>query len=230
MLNLLAALAFDEQMLRSTPVVLSQAVQDTLAAIYAADQKAMQGQIDDSAHKFDYLRAWPIEVASGELLFQIVRQLKPAKILELGTSFGASTIYMAAALQANQSGSIVTVEVSTLKHPLAARNFQTAGVTELITTEHQAVDQYLKSCQDQFDLVLLDCDRSRYHVYLDQLRTHLLPGALLVADNAIDRGNDMKQYREKIMKSEEFTTVLLSVGDGLLVSRLVYNLELIIRN
>ncbi|MBP6085208.1 class I SAM-dependent methyltransferase [Candidatus Gracilibacteria bacterium] len=218
--NLFAALGFDEQVLRSIPVVLPQAVQDTLATIYVADQKAMQGQIDDSAHKFDYLRAWPIEAVSGELLFQIVRQLKPAKILELGTSFGASTIYMAAALQANQAGSIVTVEVSTLKHPLAAKNFQMAGVAELITTEHQAVDQYLKSCQDQFDLVLLDCDRSRYVVYLDQLRPHLRPGALLIADNAIDRGNDMKQYREKIMKSEEFTTVLLSVGDGLLVSKM----------
>jgi predicted O-methyltransferase YrrM len=139
--NLFAALGFDEPVLRSIPVVLSQAVEDTLAAIYIADQKAMQGQIDDSAHKFDYLRAWPIEAVSGELLFQIVRQLKPAKILELGTSFGASTIYMAAALQANQEGSIVTVEVSTLKHPLAARNFQMAGVAELITPEHSAVDQ-----------------------------------------------------------------------------------------
>src|SRR3989304_5971271 len=171
--------------------------------------------------KFKFLRSWPVASEAGELLYMLVRYLKPETILELGTSFGSSGIYMASAAAENSTGELITVEVSKLKHSQAKQNFRDAKVDEYFRQEIMAADQYLKKLSQPVDFVFLDCDRSRYAFYLDQLLPYLKRGALLVADNAIDRSDDMEAYHKKVLSMNNIRTVLLEIGDGLLISRML---------
>ncbi len=175
----------------------------------------------EGEERFQFLRSWPVARQAGEFLYMIVRYLKPDTILELGTSFGSSGIYMASAIAQNGTGELVTVEVSKLKHAKAKQNFRDAKVEQYVRQEKMAADQYLKKLSQPVDFVFLDCDRSRYSFYLEQLLPHLSREAFLVADNAIDRSADIRAYHEKVKTIGNMRTVLLEIGDGLLISRLV---------
>lgn len=171
--------------------------------------------------KFQFLRSWPVAREAGELIYMLVRYLKPKTVLELGTSFGSSGIYIASAIAENGRGQLVTVEVSKLKHPIAEKNFRDAKVEEYFRQEKMAADQYLKKLSQPVDFVFLDCDRSRYCTYLDQLLPYLRRGSVIAADNAIDHSRDMKSYYEKVCSMQHIKSIVLEIGDGLLLSRIM---------
>ena len=185
---------------------------------YEAIQAYGQRTAITNEEKFKFLRAWPLEMDAGVLMYLLVRYLKPTTILECGTSFGVSSLFEASALQQNKQGQLTTVEVSKLKHESAWQNFQLAGVTEYISQEKVAFDQYLKFSDQKFDLVLLDCDRSRYPVYFEALLARLNPNALLLADNAIDRAADLLPLQQKL-KEKGWHYCILPIGDGLLIAQ-----------
>ncbi len=185
---------------------------------YEEIQAYGQRTATNNEEKFKYLRAWPLEMDAGVLLYLLVRYLKPTTILECGTSFGVSALFEASALQQNKHGHLTTVEVSKLKHEAAWRNFELAGVEKYITQAKVAFDQYLKHNDQKLDLVLLDCDRSRYPVYFEALLARLNPNALLLVDNAIDRAEDMLPLQQKLEEKGWFYSIL-PVGDGLLVAQ-----------
>lgn len=194
---------------------------DVITEIYAyeKEQKLGQSHALTQAEKFRYLRAWPVEEETGRVLYTLAKYLKPQRILECGTSFGVSTIFFASALKENNRGTIITVEVSKLKHEAALKNFQRAGVENFIQQEKLAFDQYLKKAEGSFEIVFLDCDRSRYAFYLPLLLPHLKVGSFIIVDNALDRAKDIASYKETIEKDERFTTALVPIGDGLLISK-----------
>lgn len=199
--------------------------EDALEVVHQIEEddqeKEAKAREVEGLEKYKFLRSWPVARESGELLYKLVRYLRPETILELGTSFGSSGIYLASAAAENGSGELITVEVSKLKHDQAEKNFRDARVDEYFRQEKMAADQYLKKLSQPVDFVFLDCDRSRYSFYLDQLLPYLKRGSILVADNAIDRSEDIKAYREKISTMPQLKTVLLEIGDGLLISRLL---------
>lgn len=188
--------------------------------LYEYEETQACGQLAATTNeeKFKYLRAWPLEMDAGVLLYLLVRYLKPTAVLECGTSFGVSALFEASALQQNKLGHLTTVEVSKLKHKAAWRNFELAGVADFITQEKVAFDQYLKHNDQRLDLVLLDCDRSRYPVYFEALLARLNPNALLLVDNAIDRAADIIPLQRKLEEKGWFYAVL-AIGDGLLVAQ-----------
>ena len=187
--------------------------------VYEKAQQLGQEQAKTKEAKFSYLRAWPIENESGYLLYHLAKIIKPQLILEGGTSFGVSTLFLAQALQENGIGKVVTVEVSKLKHVQAEENFKRAKLAGYIQQEKLALDQYLKSTDMIYDMIFLDCDRSRYPFYLTQLLPHLRNEALIIVDNALDRAQDIYQYQELIEKDRRFRSALVAIGDGLLLSR-----------
>ena len=187
-------------------------------SVYDAEQKINQEKALHSEEKFQYLRAWPIEQEAGQLLYILIRYFKPLSVLECGTSFAASTIFLAAALQKNQRGAIVTVEVSKLKHAIAEQNLIAAGVGDIVSRKEIAVDQYLKQVSAPFDFVFLDCDRSRYPSYFEALLPHLYPQAIIAVDNAIDFHADIKALITCFEK-HGWKYSIVPIGDGLLVAQ-----------
>lgn len=186
---------------------------------YDAQQKEGQEKALTKEEKFSYLRAWPVELEAGDFLYRFALLVKPQLILECGTSFGLSTICWASALQINKQGKVITVEVSKLKHAAAQKNFKAAGVEAYIQQETVSFDQYLKKASRPADIVFLDCDRSRYAFYFDQLIPLVKEDSWIIADNAIDRGEDMEEFKKKLEGNSDFITALMPIGDGLLIGK-----------
>jgi len=151
---------------------------------------------------------------TGELLSVLVRSMKAQRILEIGTSNGYSTLWLAEAAQAT-GGHVTTVEFSQFKVGLARANFERAGLHDLISQVAGDAGRVLAEGGDAaWDFLFLDSDRSQYLDWWKDLKRALRPGGLLVVDNATSHPHEMEQFTEAVRTDGEFTTSLVPVGKG----------------
>ena len=151
---------------------------------------------------------------TGELLSVLVRSMKAKKVLEIGTSNGYSTLWLAEAAQAI-GGHVTTVEFSEFKVGLARANFERAGFHDLITQISGDASEVLANGADgAWDFLFLDSDRGQYLDWWKDLKRALRPGGLLVVDNATSHPQEMEKFVEMVRGDGEFTTSLVPVGKG----------------
>jgi predicted O-methyltransferase YrrM len=122
---------------------------------------------------------------TGTLLYMLARASEACSVVEFGTSFGISTLHLAAALRDNGGGRIISTEFETSKIAEAQANLAAAGLSDLVEIRAGDALQTLASgLPDHIDLVLLDGAKSLYPRVLALLEPRLRQGALIVADNA----------------------------------------------
>ena len=127
----------------------------------------------------------PVSRETGYLLYMLARSSRAQSVLEFGTSFGVSTIYLAAALRDNGGGRIITTEFEPSKAARARKNLTEAGLIDLVEIrEGDALETLAHDLPETFDLVLLDGAKSLYADILHCVETRLRPGTLLLADDA----------------------------------------------
>lgn len=135
---------------------------------------------------------------TAQLLYMLVRSTGARSIVEFGTSFGISTLHLAAGVRDNGGGRIITTEFEPSKVSRARENFVTGGLADLIEIrEGDAIRTLGRDLPDQIDLVLMDGAKSLYPAVLTLLEKRFKPGALIVADNA-DRS---PEYLERVRSS-----------------------------
>ena len=106
-------------------------------------------------------------------------------VVEFGTSFGISTIHLAAALRDNGGGRLITTEFEPSKIDRARQHVEEAGLTDLVEIrEGDALTTLATNLPETIDLVLLDGAKPLYPDILALLESRLRPGAMIVADNA----------------------------------------------
>jgi predicted O-methyltransferase YrrM len=151
---------------------------------------------------------------TGEFLSVLVRATGARRLLELGTSNGYSTLWLASAAQAS-GGLVTTVELSDFKVGLASSNFAKSGLASFIALLHDDAGRVLaRSAADSFDFVFLDTDRSRYVDWWPELKRILRAGALLVADNATTHPQELAAFIDLISADSTFATCVVPVGNG----------------
>lgn len=126
----------------------------------------------------------PVSRDTGKLLYMLARNTKAKAIVEFGTSFGLSTLHLAAALRDNGGGVLIGSEFEPSKIELARHHFVEGGVSDLV--EIRQGDALVTLATDQpesVDLLLLDGAKALYGDVLSLVEKHLRPGALVVADN-----------------------------------------------
>ncbi|KQY15888.1 methyltransferase [Massilia sp. Root133] len=129
--------------------------------------------------------ALPVSRGTGVLLYMLARSSRARTIVEFGTSFGISTIHLAAALRDNGGGRLVTSEFEPAKVERARANLAAAGLLDLVEIRTgDALQTLAGDLPDAIDLVLLDGAKALYPDVLALLEPHLRPGAAIVADNA----------------------------------------------
>jgi len=129
--------------------------------------------------------ALPVSRGTGVLLYMLARTSRARTIVEFGTSFGISTIHLAAALRDNGGGRLVTSEFEPAKVERARANLAAAGLLDLVEIRTgDALQTLAGDLPDAIDLVLLDGAKALYPDVLALLEPHLRPGAAIVADNA----------------------------------------------
>jgi len=122
---------------------------------------------------------------TARLLYMLVRSTDARVIVEFGTSFGISTLHLAAGLRDNGGGSVITTEFEPHKAARARKNFIAGGLADLIELrEGDALETLAVDLPERIDLVLLDGAKGLYPAVLALLEPHLRPGALLIADDA----------------------------------------------
>ena len=159
----------------------------------------------------------PISPRCGDLLYSLTRANFPSTVVEFGTSFGISTIYLAAALADNRRGHIYTTELSEHKVNAAQANLIGAGLADRVTVLPGDARETLRDVEGPIDLVLLDGWKDLCLPVLKLLEPKLAPGALIVADDIDQRAmNDYLQYVRT--PSNGYVSVPFLIDDGMEIS------------
>lgn len=137
----------------------------------------------------------PVSRQTGELLYMLARSTNARTIVEFGTSFGISTLYLAAALRDNGGGRLISSEFEVSKVARARQNLAEGGLADLVEIrEGDALKTLSSDLPDSIDLLLLDGAKSLYPEVLALVEGRLRPGALVIADDA----DDCPQYLDHV--------------------------------
>jgi predicted O-methyltransferase YrrM len=212
-----------------TNTLLSRPVRTVLDRLHAAaahdDDRPSPWTTEDgfatatAAERADGLREvyMPISAQAGELFYALVRSARPATVVEFGTSFGISTLYLAAALADNGSGRVVSTELSADKVAAARANLDEAGLADRVTIVPGDALTTLADLPGPIDLLLLDGWKDLYLPVLDLLEDRLTPGALVLADDA--GFASVADYLAHVRRPDSgYVTVDFPVEDGVAIS------------
>jgi len=159
----------------------------------------------------------PISAEAGRLLYALARAIRPQTVVEFGTSFGISTIYLAAAVADNGTGHVFTTELSGKKIAAAQANLEEAGVAGAVTILDGDALRTLADVAGPIGLVLLDGWKDLCLPVLRLLEPKLAPGALLAADDISHAG--MAPYLDFIRDPRSgYVSVPFPVDDGMEIS------------
>jgi predicted O-methyltransferase YrrM len=162
---------------------------------------------------------------TGRLINILAAGAGAKRMLELGTSYGYSTIWLAEAA-ARTGGKVVSLDLAAAKQAHARKMLKRAGLeaqVELICGDALAI---LEGLDGPFDFVLVDLWKDLYVPCLELIAPKLAPGAVLVADNMLRpeaARADANAYRARVRACPDMESVLLSVGSGIEVSRFAPN-------
>ena len=161
--------------------------EQALQAVAQSDASRLLTSKTDYRQFYGLLKDIPLPVSreTGYLLYMLTRSARAQTILEFGTSFGVSTIYLAAGLRDNGGGRIMTTEFEPLKAARARENLTEAGLIDLVEIrECDALETLAHDLPETLDLVLLDGAKGLYADILQRIEARLHPGSLVLADDA----------------------------------------------
>jgi len=156
-----------------------------------------------------------VEPPTAELLGVLIRATGARRVLELGTSNGYSTIWLADAAQTT-GGSVVTVDVDASRTELAGENLRVAGLESLVELRTEDAAETLARSRDaEWEFVFLDAERPAYPSYLRDLVRTLAPRGLLAIDNVESHAHELLEFTSLIEAEPALTQTVVPVGAGL---------------
>jgi predicted O-methyltransferase YrrM len=161
-----------------------------------------------------------VEPDTAELLGVLVRAIRSRRILEIGTSNGHSTLWLADAAEA-VDGRVETLDIDPRRTELARANLERAGLAEVVDCRTIGAAQALGEYPDAaWDFVFLDAERPEYPGYWPNLRRALAPGATLAIDNAISHESELQSFNRLLGDDPQLTSALVPIGAGLTIAAL----------
>ena len=154
---------------------------------------------------------------TAELVYLLLRIGHRKSLLEIGTSNGYSTIWLAAAAKAN-GGSVVSIDRNPEKHVMARENVGRANLMSYVTFVTADATEAVRSSAAVFDAVLFDADRVSAPAQLDLLENHLTPEALLLCDNVLSHPTEVAEYLDAVNRRNDWIGTIVPVGKGLHVA------------
>jgi predicted O-methyltransferase YrrM len=158
-----------------------------VADLSDAEQDRLMTSKVDYAELYGRFREVPLAVSreTGALLYMLARSTGARAIVEFGTSFGTSTLHLAAALNDNGGGKLITSEFEPSKLAVARQNLAEGGLIDLVEFRAGDALQTLRvDLPETVDLLLLDGAKALYPDVLAMVESRLKKGAFVVADNA----------------------------------------------
>ena len=167
-----------------------------------------------------------------EVVAKILTEIKPNKILEIGTAVGYSAICFSEYLQEN--GKIDTIERDTERVKEERENIKKAEVEDKINIYEGDAVEILPTLNDEYDVVFIDAAKGKYPFFLNQALRMIRQGGVIIADNVLYKGyvmsdynkhkqrtavRNLREYIAEITNNDKLETKILEVGDGLAISK-----------
>ena len=162
-----------------------------------------------------------IPVSDGQLLFDIIVKNEYQQGLEIGTSTGHSTIWIAWAMS-KTGGKLITIEIDEERYKEALQNFKEAGVSEFIDARLADAHTLVKELEGPFDFVFSEADKGWYTNYFKDVDPKLISGGCFTAHNIRPDGRrgmaGTREYLNYVMSLANYTTTVDNTGGGVAIS------------
>lgn len=168
-----------------------------------------------------------------EVVDKILTELKPKRILEIGTAVGYSAMCFSEYLQPN--GIIDTIERDEERIAEAKINIEKVGVADKINIYEGDAVEILPTLEQKYDVVFIDAAKGKYPFFLKEALRMINPNGVILADNILYKGyvmsdynkhkqrtavRNLREYIKEVTENPDIETEILEVGDGLAVSRM----------
>ncbi|EHS7465932.1 O-methyltransferase [Vibrio cholerae] len=173
------------------------------------EQFGIQNDLAQSEKSKKYLN---ITRDTGEFLSVLVKATGANRILEIGTSNGYSTIWLASALP--DDGKVYTIEANPQKIEEASLNFNQTHTSSKIVQLVGDATEVLSNVPESMDFIFLDADRKTYVSLADDLFNLLKTGGLLVCDNATSHADELEEFRAWVSSQHNLSVSLVPIGKG----------------
>ena len=167
-----------------------------------------------------------------EVVDKILKEIKPQKILEIGTAIGYSAMCFSEYLQEN--GTIDTIERDAQRVEEAKTNIEKVGVSNKINIYEGDAVEILPTLNEKYDAIFIDAAKGKYPFFLKEALRMLKPNGVILADNILYKGyvmsdynkhkqrtavRNLREYIKEVTEDPNLETEILEVGDGLAVSK-----------
>ena len=143
----------------------------------------------------------------GQILVKVIREIKPKRILEVGTLVGYSAILMGKEL--GSDAHLITIEIDADNAKIAEENIRKAEITPTVEVLVGHAIEVIPRLEGIFDLIFIDADKTEYLDYLQLVEGKLHKGSVIVADNVARA----PRYLDYIRSSEKYSSEFVSVGE-----------------
>jgi predicted O-methyltransferase YrrM len=173
-----------------------------------------QGVENDKRETNRGRRMLNLEPDTARLLSILVRSSRATRVLEVGTSNGYSTIWLASAV-AEAGGRVISIDRNPEKQTMARENLRRAGLIDSVDLRLGEASAVVRELDGPFDLVFFDGDRTSAPEQLRLLLPKLASAVLVVADNVLSHPREIARYLAAVGKLEGFDHVVVPIGKGL---------------
>ncbi|MEI9887950.1 MAG: class I SAM-dependent methyltransferase [Rhizomicrobium sp.] len=157
----------------------------------------------------------PLGPEQGRLAYLLCRSLDAKRVVEFGTSFGVSTLYLASAIRANGGGVAIGTERDPSKAQNARRNFAEAGLSDFIELREGDAFETLKDCGGPVDFLLVDGWPKSAAAIVRLMAPQLRKGAVIICDNVGQFPRDYVDYLSFVRdEANGFSSTLLPLRGG----------------
>jgi len=162
---------------------------------------------------------WNVPYEDGQILYGLVLKGNCRNILEIGTSTGHSTIWLAWAAS-KTGGKVITIEIDEERHRAALENFRKAGVADLIDARLGDAHDVVPALKGPFDFVFSDADKEWYLQYFKDLEAKISLNGCFTAHNVLwQHDPGIRKFLDYVRKDPSFrTTIEEGSGEGISVS------------
>lgn len=183
-----------------------------------ADEVFQAGRRHDAGQADRLLRLRNLEPETAQLLGVLVRAIGARRVLEIGTSNGYSTLWLADAVQSTD-GQVETLDIDPRRTEQARVNLERAGLSQLVRCRTIGAAQALTEYDDDaWELIFLDAERPEYAGYWANLRRALAPGGTLAIDNATSHASELVAVGRLLHDDPSLTSTVVPVGAGLILA------------
>lgn len=158
--------------------------------------------------------AWAVPPEGGAFLHSLALARSAQSAIELGTSYGYSTLWIAAALR-RTGGRLITIDREPRKADLTRDHLRSAGLDDRVECRTGLIAEQIDGLAGPFDFVFIDADKPASADYLRRLRRKLSTGAVIVTDNLTQPKHDWAEFHAMIEADAGLFSLLVPVGNGM---------------